>query len=195
MNTLAPILSSKIRAEFFRLFFGVDQQEMYMREIERRTGFAIGTIRQEASNLLQLNLIKERRSGNRIYFSANSNHPLFKEIRNMVLKTIGLADVIRDALKNSDISYAFIYGSVASGNQKPTSDIDLFTIGDIGFRALSKLLRNPGEILNQEINFNIMTREEFIGRIRNNDHFIMNVMKSPKLMIIGSEDELTKLGQ
>jgi len=195
MNTLAPILSSKVRAEFFRLLFGVDRQELYLREIERHSGFAIGTIQQEAGNLLRLKLIRARRSGNRVYFKANIDHPLFVDISNMVLKTDGLAGVIRAALGGADITNAFVFGSFAAGNQKPDSDIDLFVIGNIGFRALSKLLIKSNEQLKREINSNVMTEEEFSQRIRKNEHFVMNVMESKKLMIIGNQNELTRMGK
>lgn len=195
MNTLASILSSRARAEFFRLLFGVERQALYLREIERQTGLAIGTVRQEAAKLLQLNLITGKRDGNRVYFKANIKHPLFVDINNMVLKTIGLVDVIRNAIAGADIDYAFVFGSFARGSQKPDSDIDLFVIGSIGFRTLSKLLRKPGEQLMREINSNVMDKTMFMKRIRDHEHFVTSVMQSKKLMVIGSEDELKRLGE
>ena len=99
MNLLAEILSSKIRAEIFRMLFGVNGGELHMREIERRSGLAIGTIQQELKKLLRLDLIKKRKDGNRLYYEANQEHPLYPDIRNLVLKTVGLVDCFREALK------------------------------------------------------------------------------------------------
>jgi len=194
MNVLGQILSSNVRAEIFRLLFGLDKQDLHLREIERRSGFAIGTVRQEASKLVRLGLIRRRKDGNRVYFCAETANPLFADICNLVLKTAGLSDVIRKELQEADVACAFVFGSVASGTQKPESDIDLFVIGDIRLRALSKLLRTPCDILGREINAHVMTALEFGKRKRQKEHFVSNVLGSPKLMIIGEEDHLTESG-
>jgi uncharacterized protein len=195
VNILGEILSSNGRAEIFRLLFGVDRKELHLREIERRSGFAIRTVRQEASKLLRLGLIQERRDGNRVYFKANIEHPLFGDICNLVMKTSGLVDVIQKALDGTDISFAFVFGSIAAGKQKPESDIDLFVVGRISLRGLSKLLKNASNKLGREINSNVMTEEEFGKRIQQKEHFVSSVLESPKLMIIGNENELASLGK
>lgn len=195
MDILGQILSSKVRAEFFRILFGVDRPEIHLREIERRSGFAIGTVRQEASKLVLLGLIRERRDGNRLYFKADSEHPLFVDICNLVVKTSGLVDILRSALAGSGIAWAFVFGSMATGKQKPESDIDLFVVGNTGLRDLSKLLRKASETTGREINSNIMTEDELKKRIHQKDHFVTSVLNSPKIMIIGKEDELARLGR
>jgi len=83
MNFLSEILSSRVRAEFFRIFFGIYSNEYHLREIERKSGFAIGTVRQEAK---KLELITKRADGNRTYYKANRNHPLFLTLHNLVLQ-------------------------------------------------------------------------------------------------------------
>ena len=97
MDVLAKILSSGVRAEIFRVLFGPSAEELHMREIQRRIGFAIGTIQAELRKLLELDLVKKRRDGNRVYFSANRENPLFNDIHNLVLKTAGLVDVLKKA--------------------------------------------------------------------------------------------------
>jgi predicted nucleotidyltransferase len=194
LKILGQILSSNVRAEVFRHLFGVEGQELHLRELERRSGFAIGTVRREVLKLLRLELIKERRDGNRVYFKANNEHPLYSDIRNIVLKTSGFLGVIGNVLQGEEIAYAFIFGSIASGKQKFESDIDLFVVGDLGLRRLCKLLRSVSDQLGREINSTIMTKEEFSKRLRQKEHFVANIMESPKLMIIGKEDELARLG-
>jgi DNA-binding transcriptional ArsR family regulator len=90
MNLLAEILSSKIRSEIFRMLFGVNGEALHVREIERRSGLTIGTIQQELKKLVRLDLIKKRKDGNRLYYEANREHPIYPDIRNLVLKTVGL---------------------------------------------------------------------------------------------------------
>lgn len=196
MNILADILSSKARAEIFRVLFGINNNEFHLREIERRTGYAIQTVSREIKNLTKIELINKRIDGNRTYYSANKNHPLFTNIQGLVLKTSGLIDILKSSLNNiNTIYFAFVFGSVASGNIKEQSDIDLFIIGDIGLRETSKLLKGKSNIIGREINVHTFTVQEYLSRQYKNDHFITKIIASSKLMIIGNENELNKLGK
>lgn len=195
MNILAIILSSRARAEIFKLLFGIEARDLHLREIERQTGFAIGTVRQETTRLVGTGLVQRRLDGNRTYFRANISHPLYPDIRSMVLKSIGLADTLRNVLSDPAILFAFIFGSIASGAEKADSDVDVFVVGDISLRALSKLLKSPGLAIGREINTQVMTEKEFVARKRRKEHFVSHVLASSKLMIKGSEDELDRLGE
>ena len=194
MNLLAEILSSKIRSEIFRMLFGVNGGELHMREIERRSGLAIGTIQQELKKLLRLDLIKKRKDGNRLYYEANQEHPLYPDIRNLVLKTVGLVDFFREALKaNPNIKLAFVFGSIARREEKDKSDVDLMIIGDIGMRQLTGHLSGVSGQIGREINPHILSIKEFLKRKSAKDHFLIQVLESPKIFIIGNENELTEL--
>jgi len=194
MNLLAEILSSRIRSEIFRMLFGVNGEALHMREIERRSGLSIGTIQQEVKKLLRLNLIIERKDGNRIYYQANKEHPLFAEIRSLVLKTVGLVDFFRSALKaDPNIKLAFVFGSIARQEEKDKSDVDLIIIGDLGMRQLTGLLSGVSGQIGREINPHILSIREFLKRKNAKDHFLIQVLESPKLFIIGNENELAEL--
>jgi len=194
MNILAEILSSKIRSEIFRLLFGMNGVALHMREIERRSGMTIGTIQQELKKLVRLNLIKERKDGNRLYYDANKENPLYPEIRNMVLKTVGLLQIFKEALaKEPSIEIAFIFGSVAQQNEKDKSDVDLMVIGDLGMRRLTGLLSGISARISREINSHVFTKKEFLKRKIGEDHFLNQILESPKMFIIGNEHELAEL--
>lgn len=195
MNILSDILSSRVRAEYFKIFFGIHANEFHLREIERISGFAIGTVRQEAKKLEQLELIIKRVDGNRTYYKANRNHPLFLTLHNLVLQTTGLVDVFKENLIDERIQFAFVFGSLAKGTEHFESDIDLFVIGSLGLRDISKLIKKPSFLLQREINPHVMTIAEFQKRIREKEHFVSNVINSPKLMIFGNEHDFTKLGK
>jgi predicted nucleotidyltransferase len=193
MNLLAEILSSKIRSEIFRMLFGVSGEALHMREIERRSGLSIGTIQQELKKLVRLDLIKKRKDGNRLYYEANREHPIYPDIRNLVLKTVGLADFFREALKaNPNIKLAFVFGSIARHDEKEKSDVDLMIIGDIGMRQLTGLLSGVSGQIGREINPHILRIKEFLKRKNAEDHFLTQVLESPKIFIIGKENELTE---
>lgn len=119
MNRLAELLSSRGRAEVFRLLFGPVSGEFHLRERERQTGLNEATLRQELKKLIRLGLVVARRDSNRTYYCADNAHPLYADIRNLVLKTSGLADVLREALDGApDISAAFVFGSMARGSAR-----------------------------------------------------------------------------
>jgi predicted nucleotidyltransferase len=196
MGMLAEILSSKVRAEVFRLLFGVRPEELHMRELERRSGCAIGTIQTELKKLLRLGLVVRRRDGNRVYYRANREHPLYPDIRSIVIKTAGLVDVLRGAMEeeSAEIQVAFVFGSLARHEEKAGSDIDLMVIGQLGLRKLTGLLSGVANQVNREINPHVMGLEEFSQRKAKGDHFVTNLLVSPKIFIKGNQDELEKLG-
>ena len=190
MNLLAEILSSKIRAEIFRLLFGINDKALYMRDIERRSGFAIGTIQGELKKLLNLDLVLKEIDGNRTYYRANKIHPLYEDIHNLVFKTTGLVDVLKNALGTKKIKLAFVFGSFARGEENAESDIDLMVIGNLGLRDVTRLLSDTeGKIL-REINPHVYSENEFIKKNKKQDRFVSQLIEGSKIFIIGSEDEL-----
>jgi len=195
MNVLSEILSSRTRAEIFRLLFSGMEKELHVREIQRRSGLNDSTIRQELSKLVRLDLISGRKDSNRIYYRANRQSPLYPEIRNLVLKTAGLVDVFRDALQDPRVQLAFVFGSVAGGKETAGSDVDLFIIGDIGFRGLSELLSGISEEIGREINPHVMNSAEFQNRVETGEHFVSRILESPKIFIVGTEYDLETMGR
>ena len=194
MNRLAIILGSRIRAEIFRLLFA-GELELHVREIQRRTGFNDRAIREELARLTMLDLITPRRDGNRLYYCARKEHPLYPDIRNMTLKTSGLVDILIPALASKKVVLAFVFGSIARNTDKAHSDIDLMIIGSIGLRESSRLLSGATEKLGREINPHVYPEEEFKRKLRVKDHFLTNVIKGPKMFVKGDESDLKKLAE
>jgi len=194
-NRLSELLSSRARAEIFRLLFGGTGEELHVREIERRSGLNDSTLRQELRKLIRLDLVQSRKDSNRVYYRAKTENPLYAEIHNLVLKTSGLADVLKYALEDKRIRVAFVFGSIASGEEKAGSDVDLMVIGQLGLRDLSQLLSGIEEKIGREVNPHVLREEEFRKRIRAKEHFVSNVMETPKIFIIGSQRELEAMGR
>ena len=195
MNRLAEILSSRARAEIFRLLFSGTEEELHVREIERRSGLNDSTLRQELRKLVRLDLVQSRRDSNRVYYRAKTENPLYPEIRNMVLKTSGLSDVLKSALKDKRVRVAFVFGSIARGEENAGCDVDLMVIGQLGLRDLSRLLSGIEEKIGREVNPHVLREEEFRKRILAKEHFASSVMEAPKIFIIGSERELETMGR
>ncbi len=195
MGTLTELLSSNVKAEVFRLLFGLDGGSLHLREIERRSGLAVATVQQELKRLTRLGVIEARPDGNRTYYVAREDHPLYPEIRGLVLKTSGLADLLRDALKKEKgISIAFVFGSFAQSRERAHSDVDLMVVGTIGLRQLTKLLSGVSEKIGREINPHVFTASEFRRRKQAGDHFLKSVLAERRIFIIGDEHELGAMG-
>ena len=195
MGTLSDILSSRVRAEIFRLLFGLDEKEVHLREMERQASLALGTIRQDLQKLVKLDLVTTRRDGNRLYYRANTEHPLYQDIRKLVLKTAGLVEILKSVLDREGVKVAFVFGSLASSKEKAASDVDLMVIGAVGLRALSSWLSGVSDQIGREINPHTLTVEEFRRRKEKGDHFLSNVLESPKLFIVGNENDLAAMGR
>jgi len=194
MNTLSTLLSSRTRAEIFRLLFGGLAEELHVREIQRRSGLNDSTIRQELKKLTDLNLISGRKDSNRIYYSANKENPLYRDIQSLVIKTSGLVDVLKASLKDERIKIAFVFGSIPKGEVKAGSDVDLMVIGEIGLRGLSSLLSGVSEKIGREVNPFALSRTEFRNRVKDKEHFLSSVLRSPKVFVIGNENDLSAMG-
>jgi len=190
MSILQKILSSKVRAEIFRLLFTTRDAELHVRELARRSKLNESSLRQELAKLKGLDLVVSRRDGNRVYYRANQDHPVFSDIRGLVLKTTGLVEVIRKALKSADITVAFVFGSVAAGKETAHSDIDLMVIGNIGLRRLSSCLSEVSSQVGREINPHVMTEAEYRNRLKSKDHFATRVLSGPKLYVRGNANDI-----
>jgi len=192
VNLLA-LLFPQVRAEVLRLLFADDSRELHLRELVRQSGLTLGTVQTEIEKLLSAGLLIDSRDGNRRYVRANAGHPLFADLRNLVLKTSGLHNVLADALAGLDsIRIALVFGSVAAGTAKPDSDVDLLVIGDIGLRTLAPRLKPAAEKLGREINPVVMSPATF-AKERTTKPLLIDLLAKDKIFIQGDARELERL--
>ena len=195
MASLLHELLPPVRAEAFRLLFGPDSRELHLRELCRLSKLGIGPWQRELAKLEKLDLIHRRVDGNRRSFRANKEHPLYPELASLVAKTSGLREVFVNALKGiKGIRVAFVFGSLAGGAGKASSDVDLMVIGDIGLRDIAPRLRPAIDSIGREINPVVMSPAGFSSKLKEGDAFLKNVMAAEKLFIIGGADELGSMG-
>lgn len=126
-----------------------------------------------------------------VYFQAATESPIFDELQGLILKTVGLADVIRDALRTlaGRIQWAFIYGSIARSEDRSASDMDLMIIGEVGLADVSSPLRKAERRINRAVNPTAYTTDEFAAKLKSDNHFIGTVLRSKKLFILGNPGE------
>ncbi len=185
------IAKSKIRQGLLALFFTNALQEYYLRELQRVLGYSAGNIRRELLRFQKDNLFKTRRVGNLLYYSLNRSHPLFDELKSIVSKTVGVEASLRNSLVSiQGLKTAFIYGSFASKKENSASDIDLMVIGDQDSSCVNERISILEKKLKREINPTIYSWQEYKAKKAARSGFILDLLKRPKIMLVGKEDGL-----
>jgi predicted nucleotidyltransferase len=159
--------------------------------MERILGYSAGSIRRELLRFQNDNLFQTKKVGNLLYYSLNTKHPLYQEIKNIIFKTIGVEGSLKKLLTGVEkIKMAFIYGSFASKSEKPASDIDVMIIGDPEVSPLNEKIRGLELKLKREIHTTIYSLNEYQVKKKEKAGFVMDLLKSPKIMLIGKENDL-----
>jgi predicted nucleotidyltransferase len=170
----------------------------YLREIVRRTGGGQGAVQRELRRLTHAGIIKRENVGRAIMYRADPASPVFHDLRGLLAKTAGVAEHLRRALAplRDRILVVFVYGSYAQETgMRPGSDIDLMVIGDVSFGDVVEHTASVQEALGREINPTVYVPAEFAQRARRGQHFISDVLRHPKLFLIGGPHELERLAQ
>lgn len=185
------ISKSRIRRDLLALFYTNPGQKYYLRELSRLLDCSVGSLRRELLKFQVDGLFLTERRGNLVFYSLNTGHPLYGEMKGIVTKTIGVVGSLKQVLKSVPrVQVAFIYGSFASNRENPTSDIDVFIIGDASLMELSKVLRGAQKRLMREINPTLYARDEYLKRKAEGGGFIEDLLTKPKIMLIGTMDDL-----
>ena len=168
---------------------------MYTREIIRATGMGPGAIQRELKMLEEVGLLIREDRGNQVHYRANTQHPIYEDLYGLLVKTTGVADLLRKALEplEAKIEVAFLYGSLARGDLRAASDVDLMVIGQATFQEVSDHLYEAEGELRREVNPTVYPPAEFRRRIHEGHHFLSAVLRSEKVMLIGGENELRDL--
>lgn len=170
------------------------EKAWYVSELARRMGVPSSSLQRELQELTDAGILKSHRQGRMVYYQANPDSPFFPDLRGLLLKTAGLVDVLRAALKplEAKITLAFVYGSIASGQERSESDVDLMVIGSVSPQDLALTLRRTRERLGREINPTVYSVAELTKKRAAKDHFLSQVLASPRLIVLGSENDLGK---
>lgn len=191
------VLFSKTQQGLLGLLFGQPQRSFYLKELIGVLGMGRGTVQRELSHLVESGLVTVTSVGNQRHFQANPASPIFHELHAIVIKTFGVADVIRNGLLGVAyrIKVAFIYGSVAKGTDTAGSDIDVMVISDsVSYGEVLERLSSVDQKLGRPVNPVVFATKEFVSRMASDNAFVTRVMEQPKIMLIGTEDDIPKFG-
>lgn len=192
---LVEVLFGAYRRQILGLMLLRPDESFYVREVERVTGVPAGSLHRELKSLNEAGLLARSTSGNQVRYQADRSCPIYEELAGIFRKTAGLADVLRDLLKplSKKIDLAFVFGSLAQGKARPTSDIDLLVVGSVPFTAVVEACHAGTQRLGREVNPVVMTKAALLAKHRQGDRFISRVAKEPKIFVIGYASEFAKL--
>jgi predicted nucleotidyltransferase len=170
------------------------QRWWYMSDLANHLGRRPSSLQNPLIALVAAGILHRRKDGNRVYFQADPACPFLGELQGIIAKTVGLIDVLHEALLPlaSEITAAFIHGSVAKSLERASSDVDLIVIGSLGLSNLSPILEAVEERLSRPVNASIYTKQEFSKKIADKNHFLHAVIKKKKLFVIGNMDDLER---
>ncbi len=189
--SLADALLPKTRQRVLAVLFGQPDRTFYASELIALSHSGSGSVQRELADLTQVGILACVKIGNQKHYQANPASPVFEELRGLVLKTVGLGDQLRKALASlaTNIHTAFVFGSIAKGQDSAISDVDLLIVSDVlSYGDLFGALEHASQNLGRRINPVIYTSREFEKRQLGDNAFIQRVMQQPKIWLIGQEE-------
>jgi predicted nucleotidyltransferase len=194
-SNLATLLFGAYRRDALALLLLHPEASLHVREIARVTSKVPGTLLRELNRLTDAGVLIRKAVGNQVHFQADTGCPIHDDLRNLLKKTVGVVDVLREALAPvaGKVQAAFVYGSVARGDERAGSDLDLMIVGDAKFADVVRALGHAQQALRREINPNLFPPREFRRKLAAGEPFLERVLADKKLFVIGGDDDLGKL--
>jgi predicted nucleotidyltransferase len=190
---LGDALFTKVQQRVLGVLFGNPARSFFANEIIALAGSGVGAVQRELARLAEAGLVTVTRIGRQKHYQANAAAPVFSELRGLVLKTSGLADVLRGALAPlaPQIRCAFVYDSVATGQDTAASDIDLLVVSDnLTHADLFSVLEAASARLGRRVNPTVYSQQEIGRRLQEKNAFVTRVLQQPRLWLIGNDDDL-----
>lgn len=194
---IPPSLFGKTRQVLLVLLYTRADEEHLQESLIKLAGLGRGTVQRELEFLARAGVVRRVVRGRQVYFRANADSPIYTELRGLVVKTVGAADVLRAALAplQGRIRVAFVYGSVAAGTERRGSDVDVMVIGAASFAEVSWALAGAQKTLGREVNPSVYAPADFRARVAAKQHFLSSVLKGEKMFLIGDDRELARLAK
>lgn len=192
---MREILVSRVRIKTLELFLEKGAPEFFhVREITRRVGTEINAVRRELDRLVRAGFLRREPRGNRVYFRVRREFPLFDDLLSMVAKETGLGCALLNSLGQlGNVKLIILSKLFHLGRTSKPTEVDLFILGKIDFSVLDKIIKAEEKKLSQEINYTVLTEEEFDFRKKRKDNFITNLLLEPRLVLYGNEEKYLKL--
>jgi len=192
---IGSTLFGKSRLAILSLLLPDASNRFYLKQIVKLTRLGVGGTQRELAALAECGILTRTKEGRQVYFQANRQCPVYEELKSLVVKTGGVADVLRERLAplRRTIRVAFIYGSFAEGKEDAQSDIDVMVVGSASFAKVSGALGDVQTALRREVNPTVYPEKEFSEKRRT--PFLKSVLSKPRIFLCGDDRDLGRLAQ
>jgi hypothetical protein len=189
---LEDIIISRVRVKILTLFLSHPGTIFHVRDIVRKVSEEINAVRRELAHMEKAGMVAKEQRANRLFYSFRKEYPLYFELLELIGKTSGLGgDILKYRAKLGKVKYAMISGRYLRGLMKITqTDVDVLVVGTVVLPELSQIIKAEEARRQREINYTVMTEEEFAFRKNRRDPFVLSVISGSRVMIIGDEEEL-----
>ncbi len=193
MAKLSDLIISKVRVKLLKVFFSQPKEMFYVRQLTRATKEEINAVRRELLHLQNIGLLKSEKRGNRLYYHIRTAYPLFSEISNLVAKSTGPGRfIIKNKNKLGYVKFALMSQKLLRSEVRTPEDVDLLIVGKLLMPQVAQIVKQVEKQLQTEINYSVMTEDEFQYRRDHFDPFIIKVLLQPKVLLIGDESQLAQ---
>lgn len=187
---LKDLFVSEVRLKILYLMLTQPDKQYHVRAIVRAVGAEINAVRRELAKLQGMGLLRKRQSGNRIYYKADTSNIYYSDLLALVSKEEGVGGALLKSLKDlGNVKFIVISKAFLRGRKSTVLDVDVFIVGDINLEVLKRIMAVAERENNREINYSVMSEEDFMFRKRKNDHFTSKVLTQSRSMLVGDEEE------
>jgi predicted transcriptional regulator len=195
---IEQLFGSKTRVKLLSLFLNNPGRPFYVREITRKIDEQINSVRRELANLLSIGIISSEGSNNRLYYEVDTKYDYYEQLRNIfTTMTVSSEDKIMTETREEDqiakklkttgsIQFAFLTGSFVRDSRV---SVDMFIVGDVNKTRVAKLVSDIEKEMNRELNYTVMTPDDYSYRLALNDRFVVNLLEAKKIVIVDSQRE------
>jgi len=188
---LRDLMVSKVRVKLLQTFLAQPKEMFYVRQLVRATGEEINAVRRELGRMEGAGMVKKEARGNRLYYWFNKDYLYFGDLISMISKTTGLGGkILKKKSKLGRLKFVMLSGRFVRNLPPQEGKVDLLIVGEVLLPELAKLVRSEEGKLEREINYTVMSREEFEFRKKRRDPFLLSILASSRVMIIGDEEDL-----
>lgn len=191
---LQELFVSEVRIKILKLLLLNPDKSYHVRAIVRAVSAEINAVRRELDNLIGINLLRKRQSSNKLFYTVDTTHLLYSDLLSRLSKEEGLGGKLVKRLKElGGIKFMMISKAFLRGRLSSALDVDLFVVGDVRIDSLEKIIKEYQQETTREINYSVMSEEEFRHRKRANDHFITKILSQSRSMLVGDEEKFSSV--
>ncbi len=188
---LNDLIISRVRVKLLEIFLSTPGQIIHVRELVRKSKEEINAVRRELLHMEKAGMVSKEHRANRLYYSFRKDYSLYFDLLELITKTHGLGGaIVKNKNKLGRIRFAMLSGRFARNIPGSAEQVDLLVVGSVVVAEVASLVREEELRRGREIFFTPMTEEEFVFRKKKKDPFILGILNSSRIMVIGDEEEL-----